>query len=306
MGPFEWEEKIKNTLKGWGFTELYTYSMQSGELIEKTGLNPRRCLRIKNPLTQELEYMRTSLIPSLLQVIAFNQDNFKIIKVFEMANIYLRNQKPKTKNQKLPEEKQILIGAITGKDKFLETKGIVEALFEELSVKGCLLEPLNGPHAHDFPIWHPGKTALIYKNKHLLGIIGEIHPQILENFGIDSPVAIFNIDLQALVENATDLRTYSPPLKYPPIIQDLSFVVPKQTYVGPILQLISAEGGSASGGKAQGPLVQSVKLINSFNQTKTFRITFQHPERNLTDKEVEKIRKKIIKKVENKFNARLK
>ena len=182
----------------------------------------------------------------------------------------------------------------------------MEALFEELSVKGCLLEPLNGPHAHDFPIWHPGKTALIYKNKHLLGIIGEIHPQILENFGIDSPVAIFNIDLQALVENATDLRTYSPPLKYPPIIQDLSFVVPKQTYVGPILQLISAEGGFASGGKAQGPLVQSVKLINSFNQTKTFRITFQHPERNLTDKEVEKIRKKIIKKVENKFNARLK
>jgi len=292
-GPFYWEEKIKDCLKGYGFTEVYTYSMQSKDLIKKTGLNPEKCLQIKNPLSKELEYMRTSLIPSLLQIIALNQDNFDEIKIFELANIYLKNQKPKTKNQKLPEEKLILTGVITGEDKFYEAKGVVEALLEELGIKNYQLSTIN--YQLSTP-WHPTKTALISKQGELLGVVGEIHSQILENFGIPQPVSILNIDLQILIKNATELKTYTPPLKYPPIIQDLSFVVPKQTYVGPVLQLIKQQSG----------IIQSIKLLDSFNQTRTFRITYQHPERNLTEKEVGKVRRKLIKAVETKFNVSLK
>lgn len=286
---FYWEEKVKDALKNWGFTEVYTYSMHSKKLIEKTGLDLEKCLQISNPLTKELEYMRTSLIPSLLQIIALNQDNFDRIKVFELANIYL-------KSPKLPEEKPILIGAITGKDKFLEIKGVVETLLEELGMNECLLEPLSGPHAHDFPLWHQARTALISKNGELLGILGEVHSQILENFGIANPVAIFNLDMALLARFATSEKKYQPPPKYPPIIEDLAFVVPPQTPVGEIIQYI----------KQQNPLIQYIKLLDSFDQTRTFRIVYQHPERNLTDKEVREIRKRIIQSLGRKFALKLK
>jgi len=283
---FFWEEKIKDCLKNWGFTEVYTYSMQSRKLIKKTGLNPEKCLRISNPLTKNWEYMRTSLIPSILEIIALNQDNFDKIKVFELANIYLK------KVQSLPEAKPILIGAITGENKFYEAKGIIEALLEELGIENSHFSPLT---SHLLP-WHPGKTALISKNKQLVGIIGEIHPQILENLGIKNQVTIFNLEVLVLSKLASTTRRYTPSPKYPPIIEDLAFIVQKQTYVDPIIQLIKKQSG----------IVQSVKLLDSFKQTRTFRIVYQHPKRSLTDKEVKRIRKKIIKEVEAKFNANLK
>ncbi|MBL7150549.1 phenylalanine--tRNA ligase subunit beta, partial [Candidatus Microgenomates bacterium] len=195
---FYWENKIKDALKNWGFTEIYSYSMQSKNLIKKTGLSPEKCLKIKNPLTKDLEYMRTSLISSILQTLAENQKNYEKMKIFELANIYL------PRKNKLPEEKPILIGALTG-NKFYEAKGIIEALLNELGIKEYQVSSIQSLVSNP---WHPTRTALIIKNKELPGIVGEIHPKILTNFGIKKGITVFNLDIAQLFEMATMEKTY--------------------------------------------------------------------------------------------------
>ena len=246
---FYWEEQIKKALKFWGFVETVNYSMVSADLLKKTGFDPKKCLKIANPLSEDLVFMRPSLIPSLLEVIAKNLK--QKIKIFELANIYLSQG-----NNKLPEEKLMLAAAITGK-KFYHAKGIVEAILEELGIK-------NKP----------------------VGNIAEINGR----------VTIFELDFGKLTKEATKLKKYQPLPKYPPIIEDLAFVVPEKTPVGELIQLI----------KSISSIIQSVKLIDSHQQTRTFRITYQSLKKTLNDKEVKKIRDVIIKKVEESFSAHLK
>lgn len=285
-GSFVWEEKTKDLLKNWGFVETYTYSLQSTELMEKTGLDPGKCLQLKNPLNQELEHLRTSLIPSLLQVIADNQAHVPEIKIFELANIYL------PRKDQLPEEKLILVGALSGKNKFYQAKGSVEVILNELGIKNFQFSKLDD----QLSLWHPARTALIMQGKKLLGVVGEIQPQILTNFEIKNRLTVFNLDASLIFKLASNKKTYIPVPKYPPIIEDLCFVVPAQTPVGELIRLIE---------KAN-LLIQKVELIDSFQDQRTFRITYQDESRTLTEKEVEKIRKKIIKEVKTKLKANLK
>jgi phenylalanyl-tRNA synthetase beta chain len=285
-GNFKLEEKVKDYFWGAGFSEIYTYSLQGKELITNAGFKTENCLRIINPLTSDLGYLRQSLIPSALEVINLNQAHFEKIRIFEIANIYL-------KTQNLPDEKQILIASQTGEKSFWELKGCFEALLELLRIKDFEFLPLE----HIEGSWLPGRTAQIKIRNEMVGILGEINSQILGNFGINQRVTILNIPLEVLAKTATDFKTYSPVPKYPPIIEDLAFIVSPQTYVGPILQLISAAGG---------PTVQSIKLLDSFDQTRTLRITYQHPEKTLTNEEVKELRDKIIATLSARFQVRVK
>jgi len=283
---FYWQKKIKHLLKDWGFTETYSYSMQSSTLIQKAGFNVQKCLQIKNPLNQELEYLRTSLTPSLLQIIASNQACFEKIKIFELARIYLPQ-----KNQ-LPEEKPILAGAITGKDKFYHAKGIVEALLEELGITDYQFFPLEDR----LPLWHPLHTALVFHRKNLLGIVGEINSLILNNFEIKSKVTVFNLDLSLIFRLATNKKTYQSIPQYPPVVEHLCFLVKPKTQIDNIIRLI----------KQTSSIIQSVKLIDSFKNQRTLEIIYQHPKKTLSEQEVKKIREKIIKELERKQKAVLK
>ncbi len=280
-GSFIWEEKLKNTLKNWGLTEVYTYSLQSTELMEKAGLDPGKCLHLKNPLNQELEHLRTSLIPSLLQVVVENQTRAEKIKIFELAHIYL------PRKDRLPEEKLILTGVATGKNQFYEAKGIVEAILDELGIKNYQLSAISYQLS---AIWHPLRTALIMQEKKLLGVVGEIQPVVLANFAINDQLVIFNLDARLLFSLASNQKTYLPVPKYPAIVEDLCFFVAAQTPVGELIRLIEKTSR----------LIQRVELIDSFQNQRTLRITYQHPSRTLTDQEIEKVRQAIIKKLKGK------
>jgi len=129
-----------------------------------------------------------------------------------------------------------------------------------------------------------------------LGIIGEIQPGILRRFGIKGRVAVFDLDFQELTNLATTAKKYSPIPKYPAIVEDLAFVVPKKTLVGELIEEI----------KKVSQLINLVELIDSYKNTRTFRISYQSPKKTLTDKEAKKMRKKIIGVVTKKFGAKLK
>ena len=287
---FVWENKVKEALKFWGFSETFNYSMVSESTLVKAEINPAECLKIANPLSEDWIFMRPSLIPSLLEVVTKNQAQTSEIQIFELANVYIP-----TTSDKLPDEIPMLSGALTG-NQFFQAKGIIEALLAELGITHYNFTSYQLKKTFYGKIFHPFRTAEITIGQDSLGIVGEINPIILARFGIKGRVVVFDLDFNELVKYATTTKKYTPVPKYPAIIEDLAFVVPEKTLVGEMIQLI----------KSTSLIIQSVELLDSYKETRTFRIAYQSEKKTLSDKEVEKIRKGIIKLAEKKFGAKIK
>lgn len=284
-----WEEKTKKALKYWGFTETYTYSMVSQELIENYGLDPKKCLKIANPLTEDWVYMRPSLISSLLSVVVQNQYLKEEISLFELSNIYF------PRKNDLPEEKIRLSGVLTG-SKFLEVKGLVEALLEDLGIIDYLFLPYIMPHTPHPSPWHTGRSTAIKTKNYELGIMGELYPQVAERFGIKDRVTAFDLDFSLITKLATTTKKYHPIPKYPPVIEDLAVLADKKILTADLLEAI----------KSVSPLIVQVSLLDIYESTRTFRIIYQSANKTLENKEVRLIREKIIKVLEKTFSAQIK
>jgi len=284
---FKWEETAKDILKASGFTETYNFSFISKNLIQKSNLDPAKHLKLKNPLTIDFEYMRTSLIPSLLEVFSKNLANFSKISIFEMANVYL----PKEKD--LPEEK-IKLAGITNNKNFYEIKGILVEILKELGIFDINIKPAKKETIELF--WQKEATGQIFFQNLILGTIGQISNEITKNFLLNQKIYGFDLDFKIIESFACPQKIFIPIPKYPPIIEDLAFIFSEKIYVGEVLQSI----------KAIDSLIKGVDLIDTFDKTKTLRITYQHPERSLTDKEVKSVREKIVNLVGKKFGGNLK
>jgi len=279
---FDWEYKIKTALKYWGWTETMSYSMTSKELLNKAQLNPESCLKISNPLTDDLVYLRTSLIPSLLEVIAENTAEEKI-NIFEMANIYLPQ-----KNTELPDE-SIELTLASDSLNYLEIKGILESLLKELGIINFEIKKVDGHILLN-------QMVGIFINNVNIGIIGKVKKEILNNFGIKKEVWVADLEVKRLLEFASNAKKYIPSPKYPAIVEDLTFIIPPQTNIGPVIEEI----------KKVSDLIREVKTIGSYQNTKTLRIFYQSDKQNLSENEVKPIREKIIDLLEKKFGGKLK
>lgn len=284
---FKWEEKTKDLLKTFGFSETYNFSFISENTLKKCLLKKQDHLKLTNPITSDLEYLRISLIPSLLEVFGKNQANFSKITIFEMANCYL------SKNNDLPDEKMRMTG-LTNSKSFLQLKGILTEIFEELGIDDLKTLPAEKEILADY--WQKEKTAIIKSGDKLLGSIGQINTEVVTNFLSREVVWAFDLDMGTICSLANDNKTFTPIPKFPPIIEDLSFTFSKETAVGPVIQAIEAVDS----------LIKSVDLIDSFENNRTFRITYQHSEKNLNENETKPLRQKIVKLVEKRFNGVLK
>lgn len=285
---FDWSYQIKNSLKNWGFTEIMTYSMVSQIQLKKAEINPKECLKISNSLSEDLVYMRPSLIPSLLTVIFEN--NQEKVAIFELANIYLYQS-----DQELPDEVPMLTGLLTG-NRFYQAKGVMETIFTMMGINNYKFEPYQLKKTPYGKVFHPARTAEVMVKNDSLGIIGEISLKILARFGIKGRVVVFELDFKQLVHHASKSKEYIPIPKYPAIIEDLAFVVPPRTLVEEMIEEI----------KKVNKLIKLIELIDSYKNTRTFRIVYQSPKETLTDKKVGKIKEKIVKLIKEKFRARLK
>lgn len=277
---FEWEDRIKDALKYWGFTETVNYSLIGDSLLKKAGMDPNQLLKIANPLTDDLVFLRTSLIPSLLRVISQNSE--ESVRLFEMANIYLTRG-----SDSLPNEVMELTLATTADD-YLGLKGILESLLAELGIDNFETKSIS--------IANLSLAAGIYLQDFQIGLLGKVRNEQLTNFGLKKNVFILDLELSRLLKFATFNKKYSPLSKYPAIVEDLSFVFPERTAVGPVIEKI----------KTINPLIKKVELTDCYEASRSFRITYQSSEKNLTDHEVAEIRKKIIVILTTKFSARQK
>jgi phenylalanyl-tRNA synthetase beta chain len=287
---FLWEGKLKEALKFLGFTETFNYSMVSELMLSKIFVNSTTCLKIANPLNEDLVYLRPSLIPSLLEVISKNQPRYQRLKFFEMANIYL----PQT-SDKLPEENLMLTGVLTKTD-FSRGKGVVETILGQMGISNYKFETYELKKTLWGKIFKAGRVGEIMVDGTSLGVIGELNSVVSQMFKIKNRVIIFDLDFKELVNSAKEIRQFTPISQFPEIVEDLTFVLPPKTLVGDIIQLI----------KSSASIIQSVELTNIYKNSYTFKITYQSFKKTLTDGEIKEVRKKIIDNAELKLRARLK
>lgn len=263
--PFDFENKVKNLLRGWGGVEVYTYSMVS------KGKDGNEALKLANPLGKETEYMRTSLMPSLIDATDNNSGVKEPFHLFEMANVYI------PKKGSLPKEAMTLSGVFANYV-YREAKGIVEALLSSLNIRVAYeVEEKKG--------FRPARRIVVKKGNINLGEFG-----VLER----KNYIYYEFDAQKLQKAYKPVSSYTPIPKYPAQIEDITFVVPPKTKVGEIIETVNSVN----------KLVAKTALYDVYKDAYTFRVWYRHPQKTLTDSQVAKIRKEIISEVRKKHGAR--
>ncbi len=305
------EKKVIDLLIHQGYHEVITYSFTSPTSCDFIGLPPddprRKQIRILNPLTEDFSVMRTSLIPGLLEVARYNLSRKNLnLKFFELKKVFLHQE-----GEKLPKEVKVLTGLAMGMDQephwaypprpidFYDIKGALESLFEELQIKR-----IGFKRAEDIPYLHPGKASRVFIEEKEVGALGEVHPDVLNHYGIPERVYLFEIDFEELVRRAGGAKWFQPLPKFPDVFRDLSVVVGEEVEAEKI--------GEAIWG-LRDPLMKEVRLFDVYQgppipkgkKGVSYRIRYQAPDRTLTDEEVNQFHEKVILQLREVFGAEL-
>lgn len=270
---------LKNLMMAEGFCETNTLALTSEETIMRSQLNLDNHIRIANPVSLEYEYMRTSLIPRLLEAVKMNSDE-EDLKLFEYNKVYFG---PLDKSH----EPHMLSAIIKG-EKYARIKGVVDVLIEKLNIKSFILKPTAAKKG----LWHPKRSGVVEINKDILGTVGELSPLVLQKFDIKEKLFAFELDVDTLAKHSK-LSTFHKLLKYPAQIEDISLVIPKGVGIGNLISSI----------KSLSSLINNVELVNTYKDSYTFRVWYQSPRKTMNDKEVEKIRIKLLKEVKKKYGV---
>jgi len=274
-----WQKKAKNFFVGLGFDEIQSYSFLSendAKILKKN------LLEVLNPTSKETKYLRNTLSISLIKALKKNENIFSKIKIFEIGKVYFDDLSEKWK----------LGGMVSGKDKFLEVKGIVEALFECFGISDYFFDDYE--IKEDFPIFEKGRSAEIKVSQKRIGIVGEISSQILDFYGIKKEGALFEIDFEKLVKLTEEEHEYKQPSPYPEAIKDISLIVPKETKVVEVMNVIYSAGGE---------ILRDVDLFDIYEgggveenkKSLAFHLIFHSKKEPLSDKKVKDVFDKVIK-----------
>jgi phenylalanyl-tRNA synthetase beta chain len=277
----EFEILLKNMLSSAGFFEINSSALTSKDTIIKANLNLEIHIRIANPASLEYEYMRTSLLPSLISAVRANT-NAQELRLFEFAKIYLGP---------VDEAKEIYkLSAVSCDLDFRELKGVIDFLLDRLNINDIEIKPVITKRG----IWHPTRAGIIEKGDLEIGIFGELHPEVLRNFSIKKDLLAFELDIRSL-KKLVSPSIFKPLPKYPPQIEDITLTIRENTQLGKIIKTIK-----------EVEMVNNVYLVDTFGNFVTLRLYYSHPQKTLSDQEVEKIRKQVLKEIEEKFQAAVK
>jgi len=294
-------DKAKNYMVGLGFNEITTYSFISPKSFDKMmlpeGSIKRNCVEIKNPLGEDYSVMRTSLLSNMMEVLSRNaKRKVKNVNAFEIASVFI----PKGETNKgLPYEIRNLCLGGYGDEDFYSYKGYILSLLEYFGIEGLDFEPEKNHSS-----FHPGRTANILKDNHVIGIMGEVHPKVLEQYGVKGRFYLAELDFELIFMLANPNKTFKEIPKYPSIKRDIALVVDKEIMVKNIEKVIWDN--------AKKYLV-SVKLFDVYTGSQipedkksvAYNLEYRSNDKTLTDDEVEKIHNKILSALELSINAKL-
>ena len=285
------EEVAKNIAEFCGFSQAMTYSFESPKIFDKL-LVPedsklREVVTIMNPLGEDYSIMRTTPLNGMLTSLAtnFNRRN-KNVRLYEIGNIYLPKALPVTE---LPEERTQFTLGMYGEGDFFTMKGVVEEFFEKAGLHKKISYNPNAEKS----FLHPGRQANIIYRGNVVGYMGEVHPQVEENYSISERVYIAVIDMPYIVEAASFDRKYTGIAKFPAVTRDISMVMKKEVLVGQIEEIIEKKGGK---------LLESYQLFDIYegeqilagHKSVAYSITFRASDRTLEDKDVNEAMDKIL------------
>jgi len=298
----QYEVDTENLMYGMGFDQIQTFSFISPKFYDKIRMPEDCALRksvvISNPLGEDTSVMRTTALPSMLDVVARNI-NFsnEDVRLFEMATVYIPNEGDNV----LPDENKVItLGAYGKGEDFYSIKGAVENILASAGIEKVRFEAFSDDKAY-----HPGRCAkVLTADGKELGIFGQIHPLTAKNYDIDIPVYAGQLSFDAIWDAADMAVDYKPLPKFPASTRDFSFVCEEELTVGAISEVIA---------KAAGKLLEDVKLFDIFRGEKlgagkksvSFRVTLRASDRTLTVEEADKASAKIIKALDEKLGIAL-
>ncbi|WP_252246960.1 phenylalanine--tRNA ligase subunit beta [Clostridium sp. ZBS4] len=293
------DDKVVMLATGSGLNQSISYSFVSPRVFDKINVPEdselRNVVKIKNPLGEDYSVMRTTTIPSMMECLGRNYSrNNDYVRLFEMAKIYIKNED----ETKIPTERNILTIGMYGDCDYLDLKGAVENIIDGLGIKNSKYE-----RESENVSYHPGKTAKLVIGKNVVGTLGEVHLDVTENYGIDVPCFIAELNLDALYESADMDRKYKALPKFPAVTRDIALLVEDSILVQEIEECIRKAGGN---------LVEKVQLFDIYKgkqipdgkKSIAYAIAYR-ADKTLTDKEVNKVHDKILRSLEYKLGATL-
>ena len=276
-----------------GFTEVVTPALVSGRRQQRLGLGDR-ALRLYNPVSEEADTLRTSLLPSLMQVLEFNRNRGRgDVAVFETARAFLA--RAVADGHSLPEEPWHL--AAVGAQSFLGLKSVVDRVLHELGTP-----PAQYRREKTVP-FHPGRSAQVSVGGRAVGRLGELHPSALREFDLPGRYTACELDVDALLAARVGRAAAELP-RFPGIDRDLNVVVAVEVEAAGLLATVREAGGE---------LLERVTAIDEYRgaqvpdgfKSVTLSLTFRSPERTLTDSEVDGVMAEIRSALEQSHAARL-
>lgn len=286
------ENIARNVVEAYGFNEGMTFSFESPKVYDKLNLPEddvlRQSITITNPLGEDYSVMRTSALGGILTSLAtnYNRRN-KDVRLYELANVYLPKALPLTE---LPDERMQLTLGMYGEGDFFTIKGVIETLMQKMGLTDVAqYDPDAGKS-----FLHPGRQAKVVYGGKEVAYLGEVHPEVLDNFSIGQKAYVAVIDMQTLTELSDFDVKYAGVPKFPAMTRDISLSMRKEILAGEVEEIIRNKGGK---------LVESYELFDVYEGSQitegykslAYKIVFRAKDRTLTDEEVTASMNKIIK-----------
>ena len=293
-------DKISDILIAQGMSEICTYTFTSPSIYDKLLLpadsDKRSSVVISNPLGEDTSVMRTTTLASMLSTLGYNYSHQNVAaSLFEIGKIYIPTEKGK-----LPDEPEIITLGMYGNDMdFYDIKGICEVMLSELHVNNVTFEADT-----ENPSYHPGRCASVLIDGKKVGTVGEVHPTVAENFGIETRAYAAELCLACIFGAIDNNIKFKALPKFPAVTRDIAMLVDKSRPVGDIEAVIR---------KASGQLLDTLELFDVYEgkqipegkKSVAYAISFRAPDRSLTNEEINKVFNKILKDLEYKLQAQL-
>ena len=303
----EARRRIKHFLLAAGMMEAVNYSFCDPNCFDKIRLNAddplRNTLQLRNPLSPEMSVLRTTLTPGLLENAQHNRNHqIDTIALFEIGGVFVHDGKEK--------EPERVTGVLAGQigegvysdpyrhPDFFDIKGLVEGMLEVCGVVDWTLQKT------DALTFHPGRNAEVLLGNRRIGVFGEVHPEVLENYDLPYKAYLFEFDLEGLADAATFAKRFEPISIYPKVARDLAIVVDKETLSDMPTELIYTTGGDS---------VDSVRLFDVYEgeqvpegkKSLAYTITYHSATETLTDKAVNTLHDEVVKCLNRELGAEL-
>ena len=285
----ELEAKVGQQCRAMGYNEIITYSFVSPSSLDQVRVaqdSPlRNTMKIQNPLGEDTSVMRTMVLPSMLDILSRNfAYHNKSARMYEIGKVYLP-----VEGEVLPQEpKMLVLGNYGAKENFFTLKGELEAVFAALRTNKPTYTAVSKN-----PSFHPGRCAEISMDGEVLGYIGQIHPLVAANYGMDCEVYCAEISFTKLMDKLLPDATYTPLPKYPAVTRDLSVVCDEALTVAQAEKTITS---------AAGKLLRNVRLFDIYRganlgegkKSLAFSLELRADDRTLTDADTEPVISKVL------------